>query len=155
MRELSVRRALGRVLIPDLVRQGLGYTSIERFLFGEGVSYRRGDMQADVRLYSGRHKLQGAVEAIDHFDPLPRGVFLETELAKPRNYRVYGIETLYNEDTDEYVEQVASAYMERADDKPQVESDFIDGQVENPSRPGWQVVGFEMTSGEHNRGYDW
>lgn len=148
-------RALARAAIPGYLERGLGSNAIINALRPMGLSYRRTDMLADIRHFSGLAKLEGAVRAVAPTTIFPRHAMVETDLLRPRRYYVKARMTVFDELTLEEEERWVSFYTNQRMTKDQWSGDFIRGYVEGKYGAHEQIVNVEVASVEHKRGWSY
>ena len=152
---MAISRAIGRVIIKRLVPQGLGSNAILRAIVKSGYSYRRQDMQKDVRQIAGLHKNEAAVRAVSGNEVVPRGYMVESDLKQPYKYKFYGKSNYYDPFTDSYTTKTESFYTDDLAKKSAWEDEYFDSFGQRCPGPKPELVNFNLTSVEHNKGYSY
>jgi len=152
---VSINRAIGRVIIKRLVPQGFGSNYILRAIVNSGASYRRQDMQADVRQISGLHKYEKAVRNVGSNEVIPKGYMIETDLKQPVKYWVTGKTNYYIPETDSYITKTESFYTDDLAKKGDWEKIFGDSYDSRYPEADREFVNFNVTSIQHNNGFSY
>lgn len=148
-------RALFRLLIPGLVTQGLGANAILGAARDMGFGVQRQWGLGQIREISGLMRLERAVRGHPR-DVLPhRGLMVETELRRPRRYRVFADVTYFNTETGERQSQLISFYDDERLTKEQWRSAFDVARGESAYRTDEVVEKFDIRSIEHNKGWSY
>lgn len=153
--EYGLVRAAARLLIGPLIQQGLGSNAIIRQLQGIGMSYQRTVMLADIRSFSGMAKLETTVRKIAGDLVFPQYGMVESTLRRARKYRIYGTLTLEDQDTWETTQRHVSFYSDDRRSKDDWEAEVMDlyeGGIYEEAR---RINLFEITSVEHQRGWNY
>jgi len=153
MKGYGEERAWGRLMIPDLIRRGLGSNAIIRELANITGTWRRSVMLQDIRQFSGLMKLERAVRALSP-DRLPtKAHMVESDLRRARKYRVYGTLTVENTETGETTTKTVSMYTNDLKSKTEWENDYLDPHRLQGYTQGITLQGLEIKSIEHNKGF--
>lgn len=141
------------MIIPKLVKQGLGASAIIRDLRGRGLTYRRASMLADVRREVGMFKFGKAVVSLGGDVQIPKSIMVETELSMPRKYRVIGTARYVNPETGYAKYQTISFFDNTLREKDAWADEYIRQQPISESQPEYVVEQLEIFCIEHNEGY--
>lgn len=150
---MGINKAIGKAIIERFAPTGMSANKIIRLAREQGGGYDRNLMVEDIRVAGQRFKNQYWVEQTGGNLAVSKGLMVETDLAAPRKYRVYGKQTYYDEETDDYYEETRSFYTDDLEKKDDWSSDYIDEFTEVPSQENIDIMGFSITAVEHNKGY--
>jgi hypothetical protein len=146
-------RAVARAAIPGLLKQGLGSNAIINYLKPKGLTYRRVNMLADIRHFSGLAKLENTVKVVAGDVIFPRYAMVETEYRAARRYYVKARMTILDEDTLEESERWVSFYDNTRKSKDQWSADFVRGYMEGRYGVSELIQDVSIASVEHKRGW--
>jgi len=150
---MSLKRAIGNAILRQLAPRGLPIESMIRIARAGGGGYRYQDMRDDARKFTGRVKYQVSIERLPYNAVVPRAWTIETELAQPTKYRVFGKVTFYDEQAERYMTKNASFYTDdlaKTGDYGQMFFDHFQGLY---SEEDLEITEFKQTGLEHNLGY--
>lgn len=152
---MGMSRAVGRMMLRAAAQMGYGANKAIRWLKSAGVSYRRQDMLADIRKFTGRLKYQANIEKMSGDRIVPRPWMVETELKQPRAYRVFGNATYLNPSTGKYETKRVSLYSDSLMTNDEFEKEYIEKSKAREYEGNSRVVGFRMQAIGHDkrRGY--
>jgi len=151
----SAWKGVARMVMPALVKQGLGSNAIINTLRSLGLSYRRIDMLADIREFTGLAKLEGAVLRIGADVIFPQFGMVETGLRRARAYRIFGRVTVEDVETGERDERFVSFYTDTRDTKAGWERSFLEASEGSESRGAQRYIGMQIASVEHQAGWSY
>lgn len=152
---MSISRSIGYSFIQPMVKQGLSANRIYSMLVKAGVGYRKQDMLADIRVFSGRHANQTQVTSLGGNNAVPTNYMVETELRRPYKYRVYGETHYYDFETGDEIIQEGSFYTDELAKKQDWEQAYVDNIRNSPSVPNTEIMSFRVTSVEHNEDFSY
>ncbi len=145
----AIAQAIFKSMAPELASAG----SMIRAARKLGGTYRRTDMLADIRKYTGRAKYQAGVQSLSGNQVVPRGWMVETHFKEPgANYRVFGRAKFYDWNTGTEFEQTVSFYHTDLMDKENYEREFNDFFNSGYQDQDLELIGFDQTALEHNLG---
>jgi len=150
---MALAKAIGQAIFKSLAPEFGTAESMIRVAKKMGGSYRRTEMLADIRKYTGRIKYEVPIRTMGGNNAVPRGWMVETDLNEPgANYRVFGKAQFYDWNTGTEFEQTVSFYHTDLMKKDDYASDF-----DNYFRGGYQeenleLISFDQTALEHNVG---
>ena len=149
----GMARAIGRLLIPQFVAQGMGSNEIQRQFKAMGLGWRRQVMLADIREVTGMMKLERIVRAIPR-NQLPRkSHMVETDLRRARKYRIFVEAHVEDIETGEQYIVKKSMYSDELNTPEGWESEYIDHEQEDTTDPTKWINGVDLVSIEHNKGF--
>ena len=149
----GMARAIGRLLIPQFVQQGMGSNEIQRQFKAMGLGWRRQVMLADIREVTGMMKLERIVRAIPR-NQLPRkSHVVETDLRRARKYRVHAEITYEDTETGEIITKKGSFYTDTLDTPAGWEDQYIEMKRKEDYKPDQEVLAVQPVSIEHNKGF--
>lgn len=136
----GIARAVGRSLIPRLLREGFSASGGLRYLRAQGMGYRRITYLADWREITGTAKLENVVRFVRKgYRPSPE-LFVEKAMAVGRE-RTYTAELqLYKRATGETVTENYSITTDEDLTVEQAERQIEEHGEEGMSWPGWEVT---------------
>lgn len=152
---MPIERAFARVVIKAMIPEGFSQRAIMREVRRLGYGYRTKTMGSDIRRLSGRYLNEGYVKKLDPAAVVPKDLMVEGELKRSFKYRIHGDATYLDRDTGEYITQKGSLYTDRYISKEGMERDFIEKKPRPRTPPRYMAVGFDVTSVEHNEGFDY
>ena len=150
---MAMARAIGQAIFKRMAPELVSAGEMIRMAKKLGGSYRRTDMLADIRQYTGRIKYQANIIGMGGNNAVPRGWMVETKLNEPgANYRVFGKATLYDWNSGTTIEQTVSFYhtdlMAKDDFAQEFNSYYNSGYTEQ----NLELLNFDQTALEHNLG---
>lgn len=148
-------RAIGRLLIPNLVGQGLGANAIIRQLRGMGMGYRRINMLADVREFAGLIRREVAARSTPVGEKPKPGVMVEMELKRPYKYRVFADVDYEDIETGAIQSQTVSFYTDELKPFDDWVEDYIADIEKEKYRPDVFVARMEIKGIEHAKGWEY
>lgn len=98
------------IIVPHLVGADWGSNRICRFVTGQGLPFRRQSLLDFIRENRFAKVNEDAISRLPRGARTPRELMTETELLRPRNYRIYGKAVYENELTGELREEWVSVY---------------------------------------------
>ncbi len=147
--ERAIGQAIFKMMAPELASAGEMIRVAKRL----GGSYRRTDMLADIRKYTGRVKYQAPISAMSGNTVVPQAWMVETKLMEPgANYRVFGKAKFYDWNTGTEFEQTVSFYHTDLMNKDNYESEFNDYFQGGYQDKDLELLSFDQTALEHNQG---
>jgi hypothetical protein len=146
-------RAIARTAIPRLVAQGLGSNAIIRSLAGMNLTYRRVNMLADIRKFSGLAKLEKVARSLPGDVLYPRYGMVEAEFRAARRYLVTARMTLFDEEHQQEEERWVSFYSNTRMSKDQWTSAFVQGYAAGRYEANMQIVSVDIASVLHKPGW--
>lgn len=148
-------RAWGRLLIPHFVQQGLSANAIirevKKALGGRG--WRRQVMLADIREAMGIMRLEKVVRGLPRDKRPPKSAMVETDLRRPRKYRVFADAEYMDLETRKVEKKTVSWYTDTLRTKEEWAIEFTDYVEREKYKPGFAVKSVEIKAIEHNRGF--
>lgn len=147
-------RALGRMIIQDLVPLGLSNRAIMRAVRAKGYGYRTELLNADINLFSGRYKSEYFIRKLNVNEVVPFNLMNETDLKMPRKYLIHGEQRLYNPFTDSYEFKGGSFYTDSLAKTGDWEDEFMNKFQICEERPE-QLEGFKVFGADHNEGWEY
>lgn len=150
---VSVWRGVARLVMPSLVRQGLGSNAIINVLQGLGLSYRRTVMLGDIREFSGLARLERVVMSVASDVLFPQHAMVETSLRRARPYRVFGRLTVEDTTTHEQFERFVSFYADERDSKAGWSEAYVEQWQETESGRLMRAMKMQIASVEHQQGW--
>jgi uncharacterized protein related to proFAR isomerase len=148
-------RAIGRLAIGGLVKQGLGSNAIIGVLAEVGLSYRRTTMLADIREFTGLMRLEKTVRQVAMDAIFPQHAMVETYLRRARRYRVFGTLTVEDPLTWERKEVNVSFYTDDRKSKEEWEQDFFEEFRDSESAQGGELLDLQIRSVSHQSGWSY
>lgn len=152
MATFGIGRAIFRAMISQFVGLGLSSNFMVREARRLGISYRRQTMLGDIRELSGLLGKEASVRQLSSSILVPRGVMVETDLRRARNYRVFGDVVYTNIETGVSRDQTISFYTNDRKSKDDWAADFVEDKEESEYLPEESVTGLVIRSVEHNKG---
>ncbi len=150
---MSIARAIGKAIIEQLAPTGVGANYIIRMARAQGGGYRRTAMLEDIRVASDRFKNQYWVEKQASNEVVHQGLMVETELKANARYRVYGRMNYYDELDGQHYTEIKSFYTDDLANKGNWSDEFVRQRGKAYSGQEMDILSFEITAVEHNRGY--
>lgn len=150
---MSFARAIGQAIFKrmagELATAGQMIAAAKRL----GGTYRKTDMLADIRLYTGRVKYQNSIKGLKGNQVVPRAWMVETSLKEPgANYRVFGEAQFYDWNTGTEFEQTVSFYHTDLINKDNYEIEFNDYFNSGYQEEDLELLSFNQTGMDHNIG---
>lgn len=152
MAGFGIGRAIFRAMISQFVGIGLSSNFMVREARRLGISYRRQVMLQDIREVGGLLGKEASVRQIGSSVIVPKGVMVETDLRRARNYRVFGDVVYTNIDTGVSREQTISFYDDQRRSKDDYISLYERDKEESEYLPEEEVTSLAIRSVEHNKG---
>lgn len=150
---MPLSRAIGQAIFKQLAPELMSATKMIAVARNLGGTYRKTDMLADIRQYTGRIKYQANIMAMGGNNIVPRGWMVEVKLNEPgANYRVFGKATLYDWNSGMPIEQTVSFYHTDLMDKDDYAQDFNEYYNSGYSEQNIELMDFQQTALEHNIG---
>ena len=150
---MPLAKSIGQVIFKRLAPDMASAASMIRVAAKYGGTYRRTEMLADIRKYTGRAKFQAGIERLSPDSVVPRAWMVETNLNNPEaNYRVFGKATVLDLRTGKEDEQVFSFYHNERLSKEQYAREFNEYFSEDSIDPDMEFLSFNQTIMEHNVG---
>jgi len=151
----GLNRALFRAMIPTFIGLEWTSTAMTNQALRMGVSYRRTNMLADIREFTGLMRHETAIRATPSTVRVAKFDMTEVDLRRARRYRGFADATYRNIETGEQVTKPISFY----DDELRTEDEWSDVFDEDRRlaeyKPGEELVGFTLTAVEHQSGWDY
>ena len=107
---MPVARALGRMIIQELVPFGYSNRYIMRAVRAQGYGYRTSLLNNDINLFAGRAQHQYHIGKLNDNDVVPDYLMAPGELGQPYKYRVRFKSNYYDLESDSYVTVDESMY---------------------------------------------
>ena len=150
---MALARAIGQAIFKSMAGELATAGSMIRAAQKLGGTYRRTDMLADIRKYTGRVKYQAPITAMGGNSAVPRGWMVETSLKEPgANYRVFGKAKFYDWNTGTEFEQTVSFYHTDLMKKSDYETEFNDYFNSGYQDQDLELLSFDQTGLDHNIG---
>jgi len=152
---MPLARAIGRAILRGLAPEGLPINAMLNIARQAGGSYRYQDMRDDARKFTERIKYQGSIERLNVNDVVPRAWIVETELNQATRYRVFGMATYYDDETDQYLQKKVSFYTDdyaKTGDYGQSFFDYFGGRYADEDL---EIMEFKTIGLEHNAGWSY
>jgi hypothetical protein len=148
-------RAWGRMLIPHFAAQGLGPNAIMRevrkALGGRG--WKRQVMLDDIRKVTGFMKLEPIVRKIPDWKRPWKSAMVETDLRRPRKYRIFADAEWMDLRSGEIEKKMVSWYTDRSGTMRDWKNGFIEWVEREKYKPDFALVSLTIRCIEHNRGF--
>jgi len=146
-------KAIGQAIFKALAPEAASASSMIRAAAKMGGTYRKTDMLADIRKYTGRIKYEAPIRTMGGNIAVPKGWMVETDLNEPgANYRVFGKAKFYDENTGTIYEKTVSFYHTDLMKKDDFASDFDNYFRAGYKEDNMELLSFEQTALEHNVG---
>ena len=150
---MPLARAIGQAIFKQLAPEAMSAAAMIRVAQKLGGSYRRTEMLADIRKYTGRIKYARNILGMSGNKVVPRGWMIEVRLNEPgANYRVFGKATFYDWNTGQPIDQTVSFYHTDLMAKDDFAQEFNDYFNSGYSEQNLELMDFEQTALEHNVG---
>lgn len=146
-------RAIFRAALPTFITRGLSSNAMINQARTLGVSYRRINMLADIREFSGLMKQEAAVINTASDTLVSKFNMVETDLRRARRYRGFAHVTYENNLTGEQVTQPVSFYDDELRTSDDWMEEFERNRIESEYKTDQTIVGFELSSVEHQAGW--
>ena len=150
---MPLSKAIAQTIFKSLAPELMSAAEMIRKARSLGGTYRRTDMLADIRKYTGRIKYEGNIRTMSGNLPVSRGWMVETDLNEPgANYRVFGQGTFYDPVSGQEFTQTVSFYHTDLMKKDDYASEFMN-YFSNPyQQDNIELLSFDQTALEHNIG---
>ena len=148
-------RYIGMRLLEGLAKGGISVTEAVSIIRRAGWGYRATTMNEDYRKFSGRMKYQTQIENLNVNQVVPRTWLSEVELEQPTNYRVHGNMTLYDAETDTYLQQRASFFTDDFNKIGDYQQGFFDHFSGKYTTQDLELTEFSVFAIEHNIGSEY
>ena len=146
-------KAIGQAIFKQLAPEAMSAAAMIKVAQKLGGSYRRTEMLADIRQYTGRIKYQLNIESLRANSAVPRGWMVETTLNEPlAKYRVFGKAKFYDLRTGAVHEQTVSFYHDQLMFKSNYAITFNEFFKGGYNEQDMELLSFEQTALEHNLG---
>ncbi len=153
---MPLAKAIGQAIFKRLAPEMASAASMIRTAARYKGTYRKQDMLADIRQYTHRAKYQDRITALGGNVAVPRAWIGDVALKEPgANYRVYGKATFFDERAGEYFDKTVSFYHTDFMDKNDYASEFGEFFKRKYEEEHMEVIYFEQTYMEHNKGKPW
>jgi len=152
MAGFGIGRAIFRAMISQLVGLSLSSNFMVREARRLGISYRRQIMLQDIREIGGLLGKEASVKQISSSILIPKGVMVETDLRRARNYRVFGDVVYTNVNTGVERRQTISFYDDQRRSKDDYISFYERDKEESEYLPEESITSLAIRSVEHNKG---
>lgn len=150
---MALAKAIGQAIFKSMAPELASAGEMIRMARKMGGTYRRKEMLADIRQYTGRIKYQGNITTMGGNQVVPRGWMVETHLKEPgANYRVFGKATFYDWNSGTEMTQTVSFYHTDLMSKADYASDFNDYYNSGYTEQNIELLSFDQTALEHNLG---
>lgn len=150
---MALNKAIGQSVFKSLAREGLSANRMIAMATELGGSYRRIEMLADIRKYTGRIKYETNILGMGGNNAVPRGWMVETNLNEPgANYRVFGKGEFYDWNSGETFNKTVSFYHTDLMSKDDYARDFNEYFSGGYSEDNLELIQFDQTAIEHNLG---
>lgn len=150
------RFGIGRAIFRAMISQFVGLSLSSNFMVREarrlGISYRRQIMLQDIREIGGLLGKEASVRSFGSSALIPKGLMVETDLRRARNYRVFGNVVYTNIDTGKSREQTISFYDNERRSKDDYISLYERDKEESEYLPEESITSLTIRSVEHNKG---
>jgi len=149
---LSIR-ALGRAMIPSLIKRGVTARGYRRLLNRQfGMAYRDTILFADFREFRSMLRFEYAVRALKPETKPPKSIFSEATYKRERNYRGIGQAVYRNVDTGEMKDKLISMYDDHFESKQAFTDTWMRDKEWEESDPEWEFVSVEWYVIQHKEG---
>lgn len=149
----EIARYVGRMLIPQLVGQGLIASAIIRELRSSGYSYRYQDMLKDVREEVSIATFGEGVKRLADNVKIPTTLMTEIELKLNRHYRVFGMAKYVNVGTGYTSYQPISFYDDTLCTKADWSKEFESRYNQSACGQRFRCEGVDIFAIEHMEGW--
>ncbi len=148
-------RYIGMLFLEGLAKGQIPVTKAIRLIRQAGRGYNAQQMHDDYRKFSGRMKYQTQIENLSVNQYVSRSWLSEVELEQPTKYRVHGTMTLYDAETDTYLQQRASFFTDDFNKIGDYQQGFFDHYSGTYQEQDLEITEFKIFSIEHdpNRPY--
>lgn len=145
----AIGQAIFKSMAGDLATAGQMIRTAQRM----GATYRRKEMLADIRKYTGRVKYSVPIFMLSDNKVVPKGWMVETRLMEPgANYRVFGKAKFYDWNTGTEFEQTVSFYhtdLMNKRDYAEKFNDYFQGGYQDQDL---DLLSFDQIGLDHNEG---
>lgn len=148
----SMARYLGRMVIGSVIPMGWSSRRIINYLGRVSGTYRRTDMLRDIREFRDLHTFGASVQELAVNVRPPTAIMVETELTRPRKYRVFGRAKYVDRETGHTTYKNVSFYDDTLRTKEQWAEEFTRQKEEGAYRVGDSVEEMDIYAIEHNEG---
>ena len=153
---MPLAKSIGQTIFKSLASEMGSAASMIRAAAKFGGTYRRTEMLADIRKYTGRAKHEVAILAMSGNKAVPLDWMVETDLNMPgANYRVFGKAKFYDWNTGTEFEQTLSFYHTDWLEKEDYASEFKDYFGGGYTADNLELLAFNQTVLEHNEGKEY
>ncbi len=152
---LSVR-ALGRAMIPNLLKKGVSARGYRRLLIRQfGSSYRWQTVLADFREFNGMLRFEAPVRNLGAEKKPNSNIMTEVTYRRRRRYRGIGRATYRNVDTGEEYQQVISMYDNKFESKQAFTDKYIQDTEKAKYKPEWEIANIDWYVIQHREGWSY
>lgn len=150
---MGLARAIGQAIFKAMAPELASAAEMIRAAKRLGGTYRRTEMLADIRQYTGRVKYQAGIQSMGGNKVVPKSWMVEVQLKEPgANYRVFGQAKFYDWNTGTEYEQLVSFYHTDLMDKDSFAREFDDYFNSGYQDVDLELLSFDQTALEHNLG---
>ena len=150
---MGLSKAIGQAIFKSLVPEGLPAGAMIKIAQKLGGSYRRTEMLADIRQFTGRVKYEAQIRNLHSDIKVPKAWVVETHLSEPNaNYRVFGKANFYDLRTGQVHQQTVSFYHTEHQSKKNYADEFKEYYAGGYEDQDMELTFFEQTALEHNIG---
>jgi len=150
---VSLFRPIARMLMPGMVKEGLGITRIVNRLKGMGFGYRTQTMFQDVHAFKGFLDKEYLFKGYDRSIFPSTDMYVETPLRRVKGYRAFGEADIFNVRTGESEKRMISMYYDKEKTLDELEEEFLDEKEKARYEPDEIVEGIVFKGIEHNKGF--
>ena len=150
---MALRKAIGQAIFKLMVPEMASAAEMMRRAKKLGGSYRKTEMLADIREYTGRLKYQYQITRLSGDSAVPKSYMNEVKLKEPgANYQVWGKASFYDQNTGETYDHTVSFYHDTWKEKDEYASDFWSYFKNKYKEEGVEMISFEQFGLDHNIG---
>lgn len=145
----AIGQAIFKAMAPELGTAASMIRAAKKY----GGTYRKTEMLADIRKYTGRIKYETRIRALKGNTPVPRAWMSEVDLNVPdANYRIFGEANFYDWNTGTDYQQTVSFYHTDHMGKIDFATEFDNYFSGSYQEEDFELLSFEQTAQEHNIG---
>lgn len=150
---MAFARAIGQAIFKSMAGEFASAAEMMRAAKRLGGSYRKTDMLADIRTYTGRMKYQSRIMNLTGNSAVPKAWMVEVQLKEPgANYRIFGKATFYDWNTGTEFQQNVSFYHTDWMEKDDYATNFNDYFKGGYQEENLELISFEQSGLDHNLG---
>lgn len=149
----GLARAIGRAVMPTLVKTGLRISRIADSLVSKGIQYQKKTMLADIAQAIDEKKSEDIIEKLPSKMLPPVEGIAEVDLRRARNYLVKFDVDLVDPETGMMSSSIRSMYTDDFENMEDWEDEFLDDYRKSYKETEAHIVGIKVRSVMHNKGF--